>query len=61
MTWSVPLFGYVTDLVSRGYLVFSVGVGVRASLAYSARCNMLSLLMYIDQQLRMYVSRYEMK
>ena len=45
--------GIVTDLVSRGYLVFSVRVGVRTRLAYSARCNMLLLLMYIDQQLCM--------
>ena len=42
-------FGHVMDLVSKGYLVFSVRVGVRAILAYSARCNILLLLMYIDQ------------
>jgi len=45
--------GIVTDLVSRGYLVFSVRVGVRTGLAHLARCNMLLLLMYIDQQLCM--------
>ena len=60
----------MTDLVSRGYLVFSDKVGVKASfghparcnmLAYSARCNMLLLFMYMNQQLCMEVSGYEMK
>ena len=57
MTWYVPLFGYVTDLVSRGYLVFGDRVGVRASLAYSARCNMLLLLIYVYKSTTMYVSK----
>jgi len=42
-------FGHVTDLMSGGYLVFSVRVGLTAILAYSARCNILLFLMYIDQ------------
>ena len=56
MTWSVSLFGHVTDLVSRGYLVFSVRIGVRVGLAYSARCNML-LVAHAYKSTAMYVSK----
>ena len=57
MTWSVPLFSYVTDLVSKGYLVFGDRVGVRVSLTYLAGCNMLLLLLYVYKSATMYVSK----
>jgi len=53
MTWYVSLFGHVTDLMSWGYLVFGVGVGVRADFAQLVRCDMLLLIMYVKKQLYM--------